>query len=246
MTTSIRPSTDTRARWRVALLGAHDEALATLKAAVVQTGGEVVIEAPPRIDSLALLTATDPNVVVLRPDRSGGRHPDLVPFTSAGQPVVLSTPDSSRAMSKLAVRAGVMAVLLEPLQPAQLATTLDLAVARFADSEILRRKLADRVVIERAKGRLMTLGPMTEEEAFRWLRTRAMDSRSRVADVARAVIDADGGGQHAPTDPGRQKLLRARFEPRQFDRPRAQPRAPLTRSHPRPAPARAGADAPRS
>src|SRR5262245_24178805 len=217
MTTTIRPSTHARARWRVALLGAHDDALTTVKAAVMQAGGEVVIEAPPRVDSLAMLTATAPNVLVLRPPRAGGRHPDLVPFTSAGPPVVLFSPDASRTMSKLAARSGVMAFLLEPLEPAQLAATLDLAVARFADTELLRRKLADRKVIERAKGRLMSLGPMSEEDAFRWLRIRAMNTRSRLADVARSVLEAEASERPASPDPGRHVNLRDRFEPRERD-----------------------------
>jgi AmiR/NasT family two-component response regulator len=31
---------------------------------------------------------------------------------------------------------------------------------------------------------------ISEDEAFHWIRRHAMDSRSRLADVARAVLDA--------------------------------------------------------
>jgi AmiR/NasT family two-component response regulator len=43
-------------------------------------------------------------------------------------------------------------------------------------------------VIERAKGRLMTVARLSEDDAFRWLRTRAMQTRSTLADVAHIVL----------------------------------------------------------
>ncbi len=188
MTDITRLSTEMRTRWRVALLGSSSESRTVLKAAVAQAGGRVVVEAPLRADSLTIVAHAGADVLILQPGREGG-HPDLLPFTSAGRPVVLLTRDPSRALLKVATRSGVAAVLVEPLPPAQVAPTLDLAVARFGDSEVLRRKLAERKLIERAKGRLMAVASMSEEQAFRWLRTRAMDTRSRLADTARAVLD---------------------------------------------------------
>src|SRR5262245_4340428 len=204
-TSTTGPSTETRARWRVALLGVYDGAAEPLTAAVTHAGGQVVIAVPARVDSLTLLEPAAPDVLILQPSRASGRHPDLLPFTSAACPLVLYTHDTSRAMLKLAARSGVTALIVDPLSPAQLAPTLDLAVARFRDCEVLRRKLADRKVIERAKGRLMALAHITEDEAFRWLRTRAMNGRSRLADVARGVLErgTDGGGRATSSDPPR-------------------------------------------
>jgi response regulator NasT len=81
-----------------------------------------------------------------------------------------------------------MAFLVQPIQPSQLAPTLELAVARFSDARVLRCALEERKIIERAKGRLMMLHGTTEEDAFRWLRRRAMTTRRRMADVARDVL----------------------------------------------------------
>jgi len=187
---AIRPSIDPRARWRVAVLAAPDDALRPLRDAIANAGGHVALELPPRVNCLRALGDAAIDVIVLRPPRAAGAHPDLVSFTTAGHPIVLYTPDTSRALLARAARAGVMALLVEPLHPPQLAATLDLAVARFGDCEALRRKLADRKVIERAKGRLMALASVTEEDAFRWLRTSAMHARRHLVDVARAVIEA--------------------------------------------------------
>jgi ANTAR domain len=48
-----------------------------------------------------------------------------------------------------------MAFLIKPLRRGQLAATLDLAVARFRETQRLKQALEERKVIERAKGRLM-------------------------------------------------------------------------------------------
>jgi response regulator NasT len=144
-------------------------------------------EAPLRIPTLRLIRRATPDVLIVCPETE--RYPDLVPFTSTGRPVVLFTHDTSRSLLKLAARSGVAAFLVAPLQPPQLAPTLDLAVARFEECEALRRKLADRTVVERAKGRLMASHGLSEDDAFRWLRTRAMATRSTLGDVARDVTE---------------------------------------------------------
>jgi response regulator NasT len=188
MTSTTRHSSDPEARWRVALLAPADDVLAGLRSAIVAAGGRVVLEAPPRASAIARLPETRADVVILRPPSQGAQPPDLLPFTCADCPLVLFMRDSRRTTLKHAARAGVAAFLAEPLYAPQLAPTLDLAVARFSDAAVLRRKLADRKVIERAKGHLMALARVTEDEAFRWLRTRAMNTRSNLADVARAVL----------------------------------------------------------
>jgi AmiR/NasT family two-component response regulator len=57
----------------------------------------------------------------------------------------------------------------------------------------LRQALADRKVIERAKGLLMAREGegMTEDEAFRRLRRSSMDTQRPLADTARAVLGAE-------------------------------------------------------
>jgi response regulator NasT len=132
----------TLTRWRIALLGRPGEPSTTLPAAVIQAGGRIVLEAPLRVASLRLIQRATPDVLIVCPETE--RYPDLVPFTSSGRPVVLFTHDTSRPLIKLAARSGVAAFLVAPLQPPQLAPTLDLAVARFDECEVLRRKLANR------------------------------------------------------------------------------------------------------
>ena len=201
MTTLTRLSTDTdtRARWRVALLGLTGESLSSVTAAVTDAGGQVTVEAPARLDSLSLVADPASDVIVLQPSRRAGPRPDLLPFAESGRPLVLFTHNTSRTLLKVAAQSGVAAFLVAPLQPAQLAPTLDLAVARFSDREVLRQKLADRKVIERAKGRLMERLNLTEDEAFRRLRRAAMNSRRPMADLARALLVSESIAEGLPT-----------------------------------------------
>ena len=92
-----------------------------------------------------------------------------------------------------------MAYLLKPLRAAELAPTLDLAIARFAETRRLRQTLEERKVIERAKGRLMERLNLTEDEAFRRLRRAAMNSRRPMADLARALLVSESIAEGLPT-----------------------------------------------
>jgi len=79
---------------------------------------------------------------------------------------------------------------LKPVRREQVMPTLAIAAALFREAQLLRRALAERKIIERAKGKLMERQRTTEDAAFRWLRRRAMDTRTRIADVAREVLAA--------------------------------------------------------
>ena len=54
----------------------------------------------------------------------------------------------------------------------------------------MEAKLADRAVVERAKGVIMKSRGIDEDEAYRLMRTKAMQRGVALARVARAVIDS--------------------------------------------------------
>jgi len=112
-------------------------------------------------------------------------------------PVVLIARGPSGRLVDLAREAGVMAYLLEPVRVAQIPPTLDLAVERYRELQGLRQALANRKVIEKAKGLVMARDGVTEEEAFRYLRGWAMDTRRSLVDVARSVLHAEAAATPA-------------------------------------------------
>jgi len=180
-------------RWRVAVLDADASSRAALRAAVEDAGGVVAVEAPLRLDAVAVMKETRPDVVIMAPSLCGTREPALMPRITAGLdcPAVLFTRDTDRSVVKQANRAGVMGFMLKPLRPAELGPTLDLALARFRELRRLQLARADRPLVDQAKGKLMNDRRLSEVEAFRWLRRHAMDSRQRLGDVAREVLAAE-------------------------------------------------------
>lgn len=178
------------ARWRVAVVDDHGPSRADVRAAVMAAGGEVIGEATRSADALSLVNEARPDVAIFAaglPDGDGVAAAAAV--TSATRcPVVLFTSHTRDDLVARAQAGGVMAYLLKPLRPAELAPTLDLAVARFAETRQLRQTLEERKVIERAKGRIMDRLNLTEDEAFRRLRRAAMNSRRPMVDVARALL----------------------------------------------------------
>jgi len=186
-------------RWRVAIIDDHERSRTALRAAIWAAGGEVAGEAVRRADAPALIHRAKADVAIFAvglPDGDGvAAAADAV---ASGCPVVLFTSHSDNALVERARAAGVMAYLLKPLRPAELAPALDLAVARFAEAKELRERLEERKVIERAKGALMRRYGLDEEKAFQRLRRAAMDTRRPMAEIARALLVSESVGGDVP------------------------------------------------
>lgn len=177
-------------RWRVVILDDHERSREALRAAIRAAGGEVVGEAVLCADALPLVQRVTPDVAIFSvglPDGDGVETGARV-LATAECPIVLLTGHTGDELAERARAAGVMAYLLKPLRPAELAPALDLAIARFRETRELRRRLEERKIIERAKGALMSRHGLSEEEAFRRLRRAAMDGRRPLVEVARAVL----------------------------------------------------------
>ena len=164
-------------------------------------GGEVAGEAARCADALTMVTRVRPDVAVVAvglPDGDGVETAGEI-TQHAECPVVLLTSHTRDDLVARVQAAGVMAYLLKPLRAAELAPTLDLAIARFHETHRLRRSLEERKVIERAKGRLMERMNLTEDEAFRRLRRAAMNSRRPMVEVARALLVSESIAEGLPT-----------------------------------------------
>jgi response regulator NasT len=177
-------------RWKVAIVDDHERSRAALRAAIWAAGGEVAGEAYRGADALALVQRTKPHVAIFAVGLPDGDGIDVATevISKAGCPVVLFTSHTDEKLTERAREVGVMAYLLKPLRPAELAPALDLSVARFRETQELKQTLEDRKVIERAKGRLMARHALTEEQAFQRMRRAAMDTRRPMVEIARALL----------------------------------------------------------
>src|SRR5881296_1658771 len=189
-------------RWRVAILDDHERSRAALRGAIWAAGGEVVGEALRCADAVPLIERASPDAAIFAvglPDGDGIEAAAHV-IATTDCPVVLFTSHTGDDFVERARAAGVMAYLLKPLRPAELAPALDLAVARFGEVKALRARLDERKVIERAKGAIMRRYGLSEEDAFQRLRRAAMDSRRSMAEIARALLVSESVAGDVPAE----------------------------------------------
>ena len=100
-------------------------------------------------------------------------------------------------MARQAVRAGVSAYVVDGLQDHRVRPILETAVERFKQFQNLRNELektkttlAERKLVDRAKGLVMQQRGCDEQEAYHSLRKLAMKSNKRLVDIAEAMIAA--------------------------------------------------------
>ena len=140
-----------------------------------------------------------PDVVVCYENHPGDA---LFAVTSALQdaapcPVVLFTADPDAEKIERAASAGIHAYVVNGYAPARLRSLIHVAQARFKRDQALRQELSEvrdrfteRKLVDRAKGILMRVRNVPEEDAFKVLRSAAMQSKQRIGQVAQQVIDA--------------------------------------------------------
>ncbi len=138
-----------------------------------------------------------PDVIVIdlgNADRDLLEHMFLVSRT-VRRPIAMFVDKSDEQAMYQAVEAGVSAYVVDGLKKDRVKPVLDLAVIRFKAFEKLRAErddatqaLRERKSVDRAKGILMKLRKIGEEEAYRLLRKAAMDQNKTIAEIADAVI----------------------------------------------------------
>lgn len=182
-----------RPRWRVGVLDGDARSRAELARVIEARGGQVVVDSPPRADSVDLLRRMEPDAVVLATEDGPreGSVDEALTLELSTTAVVLVTSEASARTLRSSRAAGVMGVLMRPLRSQDVGPTLEIAIARFRELRRLRRALADRPVVEEAKARLMARDGLSEPDAFGWLRRRAMEQRIRIGEMARSVLGRD-------------------------------------------------------
>ncbi len=112
------------------------------------------------------------------------------------RPVVVLTGVEDPGLVDRSVSSGVSAYLTKPIDDRQLDAAIRLAAARHremleleAEVQRARQSLAERKLIDRAKGLLMDALGLSEEDAFARLQRAARNRNARLAEVAQEVID---------------------------------------------------------
>jgi response regulator NasT len=158
---------------------------------------EVVGDAPTGADLPAVVGEHDPDLLVIDcPVPGNALLAGLRELAlQCPMPVVLFTGESSLDVIRRALSAGVSAYIVDGFEPARIGAIVNVALARFSETERLRRELAEtrahlveRKTVERAKGILMKQRGFDEPQAYHALRKMAMDRNLRIGEVAENVI----------------------------------------------------------
>lgn len=189
------------AKLKVMLVDDDPERVRTLQLALARAGCEVVAHMESAIDLHRRVSEIKPDVIIIdtgSPDRDTLENLCVI-SRDQPRPVVMFARDDDSGKIREAVRAGVSAYVVDGLSMERVMPIIDVAIARFEQFQALRRelresedKLAERKVVERAKGILMKGRNLSEDEAYRALRHQAMENNARLGDVARQVIALAG------------------------------------------------------
>ncbi len=183
---------------RVLIVDANPERRALL-AQSLQTNDYLVLQrATISLDLLKNLPQLDPDVIVIdtdAPDRDTLEHVCMI-SRDQPRPIVLFTDDEDVSRMKQAMRAGVTSYVVKGTAPERIKPILQVAMLRFEEHQALRQdlslvqnQLAERKLIERAKGIVMQQKNISENAAYNLLRKMAMERNAKLADIAAQVVD---------------------------------------------------------
>lgn len=182
---------------------ADDETLIrmNLRETLVGLGYNVVGEASNGDEAIKLARDLKPDVMIMdikMPPGMDGITAARVLTAEKIAPVLLLTAYSDRELVEQAREAGVVGYLVKPFRESDLVPQIEVTMARFAEFRNLQQQytnlqdaLEARKVIERAKGLLMERYSLSEQDAFRRIQKRSMDTRKSMREIAEAVLLTD-------------------------------------------------------
>ena len=113
------------------------------------------------------------------------------------RPVIVFTTDSDAEKIERAATSGIHAYVINGYGMHRLRSLIHVAQARFRHDQLLREELyevqnrfSERKLVDRAKGILMRVRDISEDESYKVLRTAAMQAKLRIGQIAQQVIDA--------------------------------------------------------
>ncbi|MGY8662844.1 ANTAR domain-containing protein [Bradyrhizobium sp. UFLA05-109] len=148
---------------------------------------------------LARIYAVDPDIILIdleNPSRDVLEQMFQV-SRAVRRPIAMFVDQSDSASIQASVEAGVSAYIVDGLKKERIKPILDLCVSRFnafaklqEELERTKSQLEDRKIIERAKGILMRVKGLTEDEAYVLMRSTAMREKKKIGEIAQSIITA--------------------------------------------------------
>jgi response regulator NasT len=154
--------------------------------------GHIVVAGSVEVESIGATTRREhPDVALVAVGESSEHALDLVSKVvhEAACPVIALLDGSDAAFVNEAAKRGVFAYITDG-DSEQLQSTLEIVLRRFAEYHNLEGAFARRATIERAKGILMAIHGIDEQQAFDLLRNHSQRSGRKLLDLAESVADS--------------------------------------------------------
>jgi response regulator NasT len=160
---------------RLLLVNDTDRPMAQLHAALTAAGYLVVAQAQGAAELLQLVDSQAPDIIIIdteSPSRDTLEQLALMGH-AAPRPVVMFAEQGGLPAIQAAVSAGVTAYVVDQVAASRLAPIIDMARVKFEEDARLKKRLlqmeeqlAERKLIERAKGILMERRQLSEADAY--------------------------------------------------------------------------------
>lgn len=172
-----------------------------LERALKDAGYEVVAILSSHDNLLMHIEKVQPDVIIVdleSPNRDSLESMRIVTQHNP-KPIVMFTNDADDSMIGEAINAGVSAYVVDGFNESRIKPIMDVAIARFREFQALRSELQktrdtleERKIMDKAKGIVMTQRQCNEDEAYKTIRSLAMDNNKRIIEVAEQIISITG------------------------------------------------------
>ena len=175
-----------------------------LKNIFTKSGYTVVGEAEDGVNTLRMIRAMAPDLVILDFDIQGMNALELAKIVEEDRlaPIIIISNVWERELSEKARESWIFAFMVRPINEGNLLASAETAMMNFErmiqlEKEVNRLKdtIETRKIVEKAKGLLMEKLDMSESEAFSKMQHQSMDKCIPMKQVADAIIltyDIDG------------------------------------------------------
>ncbi len=171
-----------------------------LRIGLLEAGYDLIASLPADMFLPERVAQLQPDLIIIDAESDARDVLEHIVITSRDErrPIVLFTEDANPSSMEAAMAAGVSAYIVAGLQAERIKPVLAVAMARFRQEQKLldeladtRHKLAERKVVERAKGLLMAHQNLSEEQAYQKLRSMAMNKKLKLVDIAQRILDVE-------------------------------------------------------